>query len=182
MRIYFVLLLFCISLPLLAQHVPLIENGEKAKPRNVDSFLGNLYTSNDYVISCRLRLTDQPDERSDYFILTRKNTDLVAYNYLDKIRQLKTIDLSKHSLELIWDTFVQNELFSMRNEKDIPDFCLSKYQIYNSHTYEFVIFSKGLLKRLSYYDPEYYDDVCYGMPERRKIINSASVINYILNQ
>ncbi len=90
------------------------------------------------------------------------------------------MSLSKQSMELIWDTFVQNELFSLKNEKDIPNFCLGKYQIYNSHTYEFVILNKGVLKKLSYYDPEYYDNACYGMPERRKIINSASVINYVL--
>jgi hypothetical protein len=58
---------------------------------------------------------------------------------------------------------------------------LEKYQVYNSHTYEFVILSSEFMKTLSFYDPEYYDNVCYGMSERKKIVNSVSVINYVLN-
>lgn len=158
-----------------------IRHGEKYKPEQVASFLQNLYSTNDFVISYRLRLTDKISEKSDYFILTRKGFSLAAYSYLEESRHLKALNLSEKSLELIWDTFVQNELFLIKNEKDIPNFCLQKYQIYNSHTYEFVILSKGTMKRLSYYDPEHYDDVCYGMSERKKIINSVSVINYALS-
>ena len=74
---------------------------------------------------------------------------------------------------------MQNELFSIRDEKDIANFCAAKYYIYNSYTYEFMLLSKDQMKILSYYNPEYYDEACFGMAERRKIINSVSVIHYI---
>lgn len=70
----------------------------------------------------------------------------------------------------------------MRNEKDIPNFCLGKYAIYHSYTYEFVLLTKDKMKILSYYDPEYYDNACYGIPERQKVINSVSVVNHVLNR
>ena len=86
------------------------------------------------------------------------------------------------SLQLVWDTFIQNDLFTMENESDIPLFCLEKYRIYNSFTYEFVLLNNGKMKKLSYYDPEYYDNACYGMAERKKIINSVAVITHVLTQ
>lgn len=182
MKVYFVFLLFCISLPLLAQHVSLIENGEKAKPENVDSFLSNLYTSNDYVISFRLRLSDTVNEKSDYFVLLKNAKILSAYNYSANSKNLKPLNLTVKSLQLVWDTFIQNDLFTMKNESDIPLFCLEKYRIYNSFTYEFVLLNNGKMKKLSYYDPEYYDNLCYGMAERQKIINSVAVITHVLTQ
>jgi hypothetical protein len=35
------------------------------------------------------------------------------------------------------------------------------------------------MKTLSYYYPEHYDEVCFGMPERKKIINSVSIIDLL---
>ncbi len=182
MRLSSVIFLLFFPIVLLAQEAVEINNGEKYQPGSIYPFLEDLYKSNDYVISYRIRMTDKINERSDYFIMTRKNNILTAYQFLDQGQQLKAMNLPKKSLELVWDTFVQNELFSIQDEKDIPNFCLSKYQIYNSHTYEFVLVNKGTVKKLSYYDPEYYDNACYGMPERRKIINSASVINFVLTE
>lgn len=166
---------------MLAQDVISIKEGKTYTPDEVDPFLQSLHKSNDFVISYRLRFTDKVTEKSDYFILTKNDMTFTAFSYLEKNKQLKPINLAKKDLQLIWDTFVQNELFSMKNEKDIPNFCLEKYQIYNSHSYEFVLLNKGVMKRLSYYDPEYYDNACYGMSERKKIINSVSVINYVLH-
>lgn len=181
-RISSVIFLFFSPIFLLGQDVTSIKNGENYKPENVVPFLRGLYNTNDLVISYRMHLAKDGEERSDYFILTKKGASLTAYNYLEKNKQLTAVHLAKESLDLIWDTFVQNELFSIKNEKDIPNFCPGKYRIDNSHTYEFVLLGKGSMKRLSYYDPEYYDNACYGMPERRKIINSASVIYYVLTQ
>ena len=126
-----------------------------------------------------MKLTDSNDEKSDYFILARKGENLLAYNYLTATKTLEPLTLSTELLDLAWKTFIQNDLFTIQNEKDIPNFCLGKYQIYNSYRYEFVLLNKGIMKKLSYYDPEYYDNACYGMAERQKIINSVSVINYI---
>lgn len=171
-----------VSLFLRAQDVISVTNGKTYKPDEAAIFLQSLYKLNDFVISYRLRFPHKITEKSEYFILTKTGSDLAGYNYLDERPQLNPLSLSKQSLQLIWDTFAQNELFFIRNEKDIPNFCPEKYQIYNSHTYEFVLYNKGEMKTLTYYDPEYYDNACYGMSERTKIINSVAVINYVLNQ
>ena len=181
-KISFGLFLFFVSSLLSAQDVISIKNGESYKAERVNAFLHDLHSSNDYVISFRLKLTDRIDERSDYFVLTKKGDDLSAYNYLKKTNRLEPLHLSKESLKLAWRTFIQNDLFTMQNEKDIPNFCPEKYNVYNSYTYEFVLLTKDTMKTLSYYDPEYYDNACYGMPERKKIINSVSVVSHILSR
>jgi hypothetical protein len=70
-------------------------------------------------------------------------------------------------------------LFTIRDEKDIPNFCAKKYDIYESYTYEFTILSRGYMKVLSYYSPEYYIEACYGISERQNIINSVAIINLL---
>lgn len=79
---------------------------------------------------------------------------------------------------MIWKNILQNEIFSLKNEKDLSNFCALKYHIYDSYTYEFTILSKSSMKVLSYYNPEYYDEVCYGLPERKKIINAAAAFAF----
>ncbi|SKB83703.1 hypothetical protein [Daejeonella lutea] len=181
MRIWAGIFLLFMPFVLLAQEVVSIKEGKAYNQDELAPFLHKLTKSNDFVISYRMQFTDKPTEKSDYFILAKNDSNLAAFSYIEKNQQLKPINLANKNLLLVWDTFVQNELFSIKNEKDIPNFCLEKYQIYNSHSYEFVLIGKRVMKRLLYYDPEYYDNVCYGMAERRKIINSVSVINYVVN-
>lgn len=175
-----IVLIFIFSAVADAQEVIPIQNGQPFKPEKVERFLRSLYNQNDYVISFRLRLTDTVTEKSDYFVLLKKGRTLAAYNYFAKSENLVPLNLTVESLQLVWDTFMQNDLFSIQNESDIPVFCLGKNHIFNSFTYEFVLLSNGQMKRLSYYDPEYYDEACYGMIERKKIINSVAVINHVL--
>lgn len=175
-----VLLLIASPMLLSAQEIVSIKYGEKYDPGQLTSFLNDLYKMNDYVISFRVLPIEKGASTSDYFILTKKGGQLNALNYLGLKRGLRKLNISRDSLLLIWNTFVQNDLFTIRNEKDVPNFCLGKYQIYNSHTYEFVLLNQGTMKTLSYYDPEYYDKACYGMAEREKIINCASVIYDVL--
>lgn len=175
------ILLVLFDVELYAQEPVRIENGQDYSVQSVPPFLHALYNKNVHIISFRVKFSDQ-DERSDYFILTRKGSNLSAFNYTEKSHHLESLKLSDKSLELAWNTFIQNGLFSMQNEKDIPNFCLEKYQIYNSHTYEFVVLNNGTMKKLLYYDPEYYDIACYGMVERQKIINIVSVINHVLRR
>ena len=163
-----------------AQEVISIKNGQQFRPEKVTSFLHNLHSQNDYVISYRLRLTNTENEKSDYFVLLKKDDTLTAYKYLAKTENLEPLKLTVESLQLVWETFIQNDLFSIQNESEIPVFCLEKHRIYNSYTYEFILLNKGEMKKLSYYDPEYYDNICYGMIERKKIINSVAVINHVL--
>ena len=177
----YILLLF-FSRSIIAQEPVLIKNGERFVPELVERFLHSLNNQNDYVISFRVKFTDRTDEKSDYFVLTRKGMKLSAYNYEEKSRKLDPLKLSDESLQLVWDTFIHNDLYLMKNETDVSVFCSGKYRIYNSVTYEFVLLTKGEMKKLSYYDPEYYDNLCYGMAERQKIINSVAVITHVLTQ
>ena len=153
---------------------------ENAKPYNkemVSPFLRNLHDTNDYVVSFRVKLTGK-DEQSSYFILTKKSANLTAYRYSTG-EKLQKLDISLNDLDLIWKTFIQNDLLIIKDEKDVANFCAAKYAIFGSFSYEFEILSKDKMKKLSYYDPEYYDVACYGADERRKIINSVAAINYV---
>jgi hypothetical protein len=181
-RILLVCFLFFVSNSLRGQEIVSIKNGENFRPQEVDSFLHSLHEQNDYVIAFRLRLTDSVNEQSDSFVLLRKRSVLTAYNYSAKSKKLVSLNLSGASLQLIWNTIIQNELFSIHNESDIPVFCAEKYRVFNSHTYEFILLNKGKMKKLSYYDPEYYDNACYGMAERKKIINSVAIITHVLRR
>ncbi len=182
MKSSFGIFLLFVSTLLSAQDTISIKNGESYKADRVNAFLHNLHSSNDFVISFRVKFTDKKDERSDYFILTKKGENLSAYNYFQEINQLQPLQLASESLNLVWRTFTQNDIFTMQNEKDISVFCPDKYNVYNSYTYEFVLLTKDTVKTLSYYDPEYYDNVCYGMSERKKIINSVAVISHVLSR
>lgn len=159
-----------------------LTDGQPYNPEKVPPFLQNLQSQNDFVISYRLKYSESSKELSDYFVLLGKGMNFKAYNYSTGSETLDQLNLSNEMMQLIWDTFIQNELFSLRNENEISVFCPEKYRIYNSYSYEFVFLSKGEVKVLSYYNPEYYDNWCYGMTERKKIINSVAVINYVLSQ
>jgi hypothetical protein len=166
----YILLLF-FSRSVIAQEPVLIKNGKSFVPELVERFLHTLNNQNDYVISFRVKFTDRTDEKSDYFVLARNGMKLSAFNYEEKSRKLDSLKLSDESLQLVWDTFIHNDLYSMKNETDVSVFCSGKYRIYNSITYEFVLLTKGEMKKLSYYDPE-----------RQKIINSVAVITHVLTQ
>lgn len=181
LKIYLFLFLFLSAPFLFAQEEITIKNGINYDPALVPPFLRTLHEQNDHVISFRVKLPSPSVIETDYFILTRLDNKIHAFSYSIKTNALAKMDLGEHSLELIWKTFVQNELFKISDEKDVANFCALKYHIYNSYTYEFTILSQDRMKILSYYNPEYYDEVCFGMAERRKVINSASVIQYVLS-
>jgi hypothetical protein len=112
---------------------------------------------------------------SNYFVLTVKGEEVKAYGFSKDM--LQKLNLSNYSLNQIWRTFQQNDLIKIRNERDIPNFCAKKYEIYDSHTYEFTILAGSQMKILSYYSPEYYMEVCYGISERQNIMNAVAIIN-----
>lgn len=174
------ILLFVLSAFVFAQEDPAIENGKNYDVRQVSPFLHSLYEKNDIVIAFSVTYAGRPDNGSDDFILTRKANNILVYTFNQRSGTLKQLNIPAESLDLIWKTFIQNDIFKMRDESDIANFCAEKYHIYNSYTYEFTLLSKGRMKKLSYYAPEYYDEACYGMPERQKIINCAAVITYVL--
>lgn len=168
-----VFLLF--SFPAFCQDVFRIENGFKYADTLVQPFMRSLNATNDFVLAYRTFYAGESAAESRYFILTKKDQQIKAYIYSDKI--LKDLNIPHYSLDQIWKTFQQNDLFRIRDEKDIPNFCAKKYDIYESYTYEFTIISRGQMKVLSYYSPEYYIEACYGVSERLNIINSVAIIN-----
>ena len=137
----------------------------------------SLNSRSDFVLAFRTYFPGERASEARYFILTGRGGQLKAYSYLGAKNILTDLNLSANSLDQIWKTFQQNDLFRIRDEKDIPNFCAKKYEIYESHTYEFTILSKERMKVLSYYSPEYYIEACYGISERQNIINSVAIIN-----
>ena len=177
LKLFFSILALIISIQGFAQENTRIENGMQYKPSLVQPFIHELYQKNDFVILFRNLLPDKIEFESSYFVFAGKGDQFTAYTYSLNKPGLVNLNLSISKLNLIWKTFEQNELFKIRDEKDIPNFCAKKYDIYGSYTYEFTILSKGYMKILSYYNPEYYTEVCYGISERQNIINSAAIIN-----
>jgi hypothetical protein len=157
-----------------------IENGRDYMPSSVPSFMHSLHAENDFVVAFRTFFSKEAASGSDYFILTGRSKQLSAYRYSDANAGLSCLNLSSTSVDMIWKTVQQNQLFSIRDEKDIPNFCAKKYDIYDSYTYEFTILSKGRMKVLSYYNPEYYIEACYGISERQNIINLVSVLDLLV--
>ena len=140
-------------------------------------FLNTLHEQNEYVIAFRVLLPSSSQEfKSEYFILTRLGNNLQAFRYKNEIEKLSLAD---QSLELLWKNLMQNELFALKDEKELSIFCAKKYAVYHSYSYEFTLISKTRMKTLSYYYPEHYDEVCFGMAERKKIINAVSAIDLL---
>jgi hypothetical protein len=164
----------------LAQNNPVIENGQPYNKASVRPFLGSLQSDNDYVLTFRIKTIF--DQDPDYFVLTKKGDKLFTYIYSQNTQKLTDLPVKTDSLKtLLWKAYTEFDIFKIKNEKELSVFCPEKYKIFDSYTYEIVLLSKDRMKLLSYYDPEYYDRVCYGMPERQKIINCASLIKYVLS-
>ena len=177
MRTFLFLTFFFFSLSVLAQNEISVKNGVEYSSVSLKPFLHTLHEQNDYVIAFRVVLpVSSQGFKSDYFILTRLGKYFQAFRYNGKIEKL---NLTDRSLELLWKTLVQNELFTMKDEKELFNFCPKKYHVYNSYSYEFTLISKSRIKTLSYYYPEHYDEACFGMPERKMIINAVSAIDLI---
>ena len=161
----------------LAQNEIVIENGIDYNSVEMKPFLNTLHEQNEYVIAFRVVLPSSLQGfKSDYCILTRIGTYFQAYRYRDELEKLSLTD---QSLELLWKNLLQNELFVLKDEKELSNFCPKKYAIYHSYSYEFTLISKTKMKTLSYYYPEHYDEVCFGMAERKKIINAVSAIDLL---
>lgn len=147
----------------------------------VQPFMQMLNAKNDFVIGFRTYFPAEAASGSEYFILSGNGKQLKVYSYSANKGGLKDLNLSPMVIDQIWKTFQQNDLFRIRNEKDISNFCAKKYDIYESYTYEFTILQKTLMKVLSYYSPEYYIEACYGIAERQNIINSVAAINLLFH-
>lgn len=170
----FLFIAFClISRPVFAQKQNKIEKGGDLPALVLNPFIDSLQLQNEFVIAFRVLMPMLPDSVSTYFILSKNYDQLQAFRFGSKIVKL---NLSNVALESIWSNFSQNGLLTMMDERNLIDVCPQKYDIYNSYSYEFIIFEKGKIKRLTYYYPEYYDEVCPGLDERKKIINSVAVV------
>jgi len=182
LKIFLALSILLFALPAYSQDVLRIENGIEYDDTKVQPFMQMLNAENDFVIAFRTYFPAEAPSGLEYFVLTGKGEQLKAYIYSVKKGGLKNLNLSLGSIDQIWKTFQHNDLFRIKNEKDIPNFCAKKYDIYESYTYEFTILSRGRMKVLSYYSPEYYIEACYGIAERQNIINSIAVINLLAHQ
>jgi len=182
MKIFLALSFLLFVLPVFSQDLSRIENGIEYDDSKVQPFMQSLKSKNDFVLAFRTYFSGEAALGSEYFVLTGRGEQLQAYSYSAKMGGLMDLNLSLSSIDLIWKTFNQNDLFRIRDEKDIPNFCAKKYEIYESYTYEFTILSQARMKVLSYYSPEYYIEACYGISERQNIINSVAAINLLAHQ
>jgi hypothetical protein len=173
------LMSFCTII--MAQDNPVIENSEPYNVEAVPPFVSALQKTNDYVLTFRTTTPLNPDP--DYFVLTKKAAKLTAYIFNQNSQKLNPLTIKTDSLKnLLWKAYTEFDMFKIKDQKDIPPvFCPEKYEIFGSFTYQILMVSKDRMKELSYYDPEYYDRVCSGIAERQKIINCASLINYVLS-
>jgi len=181
LKIFLALSILLFVLPAYSQDVLRIENGIEYDDTKVQPFMQMLNAKNDFVIAFRTYFPAEAASGSEYFVLTGRVEQLKAYLYSAKEGGLKDLNLLPNSLDQIWKTFQHNDLFRIKNEKDVPNFCAKKYDIYESFTYEFTILSRGRMKVLSYYSPEYYIEACYGIAERQNIINSVAAINLLFH-
>jgi hypothetical protein len=180
MRSIALIFVLLFSLTAHAQSVnPVIEHGRPYNQALVKPFLHSLHQQNDYVLAFRVVNPSQDETASPYLILTKQQDKLAAYYFIPATQKAYPRELSADSLNLLWNAYLKNGLFEMKNEKEVPLFCPEKYNIYNSYTYEITLISKDKFKELSYYDPEYYDRICPGMIEREKIISFASFVSYM---
>jgi len=182
LKIFLTLVCLLFALPAFCQEVFRIENGIKYDESRVQPFMRTLLFKNDFVVAFRTCFQGEAASESRYFVLTGRGEELKAYLYSGTSGVLNDLHLSSYSMNQIWKTFQQNDLFRIRDEKDIANFCAKKYEIYESYTYEFTILSQGKMKVLSYYSPEYYIEACYGISERLNIINSVAIINFYAHQ
>lgn len=139
--------------------------------------LDSLIKHNDLVIAFR-ELNDKTlDSDLNYIVFTKRLNQHQAFKLNKK---LEVLNLSNTSMSLFWAQIEQNEILKIKNEKELVDVCPKKYHIYFAHSYEFTIFTKTQTKLITYYYPEYYDEVCSGMPERKKIINMVAAIDLLM--
>lgn len=174
MRVIALLFTMLLGFSTVAQDLPTLTHGFSVDTSAVHPILRSLQRDNQLVIAFRVKLADKASQAPDYFIMTKNSDKLTTYVF--SRGDLKLLGLNQKQLLLVWNTFRQNDLFGMRDEKDIPNFCAEKYKSFNSYTYEFTILTGSKMKTLSFNEPEYYDIVCFGMDERKKIINSAEVV------
>lgn len=176
MNLFCRLSLILFSFSTYAQDSIRLENGQPYDPSVFGLEIQKLHDEYDNLILFRII---QPGKTTtNYFIIACNSNQLNAFEYNPSAGEKTVRNLNQTNLGTIWKNLIQNDLFSIKNEKDIANFCALKYHIYDSYTYEFTIISKSDMKVLSYYNPEYYDEVCYGLPERKKVINSASAFIY----
>lgn len=166
-----------------------IKYGESYDKDLVDSVLDSLHLKNEFVVS--FRITSVWMRNPDYLIITKKNNSIAAFKYVNKSENhLKKLSISQDSLISLWNPFI-SDLFEIKNSNEIIDNCSKdtsrdarikyiKMMPEDSHSYKFIIISKRQIKKLHYYDPEFFEKYCGSVVERQKIIKCVLMIKKIL--
>lgn len=151
------------------EHLPVILN----------STLDSLREQNDYVIAFRVLSNIILESNHQYLIFTKNSNFYEAFKWTKKLEKW---NVNNETQAIFWSIIQQNDILNIKNEKELVDVCPKKYHIYNSYSYEFTILSKKHINHITYYYPEYYDEVCPGLPERKKIINTVAVIDLLMRK
>jgi hypothetical protein len=179
-------ILFCLAINVYSQNkdIVLIENGMSYDKEKVSSFLDSLHNSNDYVLYFR-NVTNWLETIHLYpsFILVKNQNDLSAYKCVFQSKpaisfQCTKLELPADSLYLIWTSYVDNNLFKIKSQRELTRNC--SYSVSDLGVYQFILLSKEKMKVLEYDAPEDYLRHCQDLPERKDVVACASVITRIM--
>jgi hypothetical protein len=83
---------------------------------------------------------------------------------------IEIIKINNNTGDNIYNILKENHLFDMKDGRllKIPS-CTA--QIYDGIEYEFEVFADKKYKKLYFYEPEYYEEQCPSVSERKQIIN-----------
>lgn len=182
MKIVFILffvLIYFVPVLAIAQEQNPNKNSTEHVSVILNTALESLKEQNDYVIAFRVLNEVIPESDLNYLIFTKNSNRYQAFKWSKKLEKL---NLNVSSLASLWSIIDQNDILNIKNEKELVNVCPKKYHIYYAHSYEFTILSKKQIKYITYYYPEYYDDVCPGIHERKKIIDTVAAIDLLIQK
>ena len=91
---------------------------------------------------------------------------------------LEPVDFPEDSIIKIWRAFIDNDILTIRDEKDLHRDC--DWYVFDAHEYYITILTKTAYKKLHYYAPEFFEAHCSSIPEAQKLIKWGSQVGRIL--
>jgi hypothetical protein len=176
-----ILLLFVFSFVCVCVHaqfkVPKLKYTTKEKIQIIDSTVNALLCKSDLIIM--YRTSSVWSFNAKYRVMYHDTSRLWHFLKLEERNAEKKldqtiIDISQDSIQKLFLAFSKNDLFQLKNGKDINKKCGS--MILDAVGYEFIFVTKSAYKVLSYYAPEFYETECPGSEERKKIIRCIEVV------
>jgi hypothetical protein len=112
----------------------------------------------------------------NYKIISYQNDNKWHYNIFvhedeDSVYKLLEVEAPQASIIEVWESIKTNALFSIKKVRSYDENC--GRMIYDSHHYEFWIVVKNQYRKIDYNNPEYFEENCPSILERKQVINCA---------